>query len=103
MQARSNDGGRNNNTDNGGAHSLSQKHRVDAIKSLKNKLKKFNQKIAAAKSELESLPDKNEITTKVAKVHFKKSECWRCFGSKKSKSEKSEVFGALFWISIIAF
>ena len=92
MKARSNDGG--GNTDNGSphyssSHSRSQKRRVNAIKRNKNKLKKLNQKIAAAKSVLEALPGKEEVTTKVAKVQFEDQNAGDAFGGKKSKSNKS--------------
>jgi len=90
MKARSNDGGGNTDNDgNGGTHSRSQKRRVNAIKRNKKKLKKLNQKIAAAKSELEDLPRKEETTTKVAKVHFEDQNAGDAFGGKKSKSNRS--------------
>ena len=66
-----------------------KKRRVNAIKRNKSKLKKLNQKIAAAKTELETLSGKEETATKATKVHFEDQNAGDAFGGKKSKSTKS--------------
>ena len=65
----------------------SSKRRVNAIKRNKNKLKKLNQKIAAAKTELESLTEDGEDK----KVQFEdqvNQNAGDSFGGKKSKKKK---------------
>ena len=89
VQAQSHDGGGSNDNNNSkdGTHTRSSKRRVNAIKRNKNKLKKLNQKIAAAKTELESLTEEGEDK----KVQFEdqvNQNAGDSFGGKKSKKKK---------------
>ena len=87
IQARSHDGGGSNDNNKEGLQTRSSKHRVNAIKRNKNKLKKLNQKIAAAKTELESLNEEGEDK----KVQFEdqvNQNAGDSFGRKKSKKKK---------------
>ena len=69
----------------------------------KNKLKKLNQKIAAAKSELEALPGKKRPLQRLLKFNFKTRKLEMLLEERNPSKANLEVFGVLFWRSTTVF